>query len=126
MRQHREHVPRADETAVEQRQARDGHEQHQRGRRQDPRGVAVAERRRLGGVGTVVALVCCFTPALVLLLGSAGLSVLVGWWLDAILFPALAIFVAITAYGLYLRWRAGMGTAAQPEADLPSRLEGKT
>ena len=58
---------------------------------------------RTGIVGSVIAAVCCFTPVLVVLLGAVGLSAWLGW-LDYVLFPALAIFLAMTAYGLY-RWR---------------------
>jgi mercuric ion transport protein len=71
----------------------------------------------IGGAGAVVAAICCFTPALVLLLGVLGLSALVGWWLDLILFPALAIFTGVAAYGLYLRRRASTGIAAGAEGD---------
>lgn len=71
----------------------------------------------IGGVGTVLAAICCFTKALVLLMAAVGLSAFVGWWLDLILFPALAIFVAITAYGLYLRWRTDTAVTAEAEAD---------
>ena len=59
-----------------------------------------------GIVGGVIAAVCCFTPALVLLLGAVGLSAWLGW-LDYVLLPALIVFVGIIAYGLYLRMRAG-------------------
>ncbi len=47
-----------------------------------------------GCVGSVVAAVCCFTPALVLLLGAVGLSAWLGW-IDYVVFPALAIFLGI-------------------------------
>jgi mercuric ion transport protein len=71
----------------------------------------------VGLTGTVLVALCCFTPALVLLLGALGLSAFVGWWLDLILFPALAIFMAIAAYGFYLRRRANAGIAADAEND---------
>ena len=51
--------------------------------------------RKTGIAGTIVAAVCCFTPALVVLLGAVGLSAAVGW-LDYVLFPALALFLAMT------------------------------
>ena len=54
---------------------------------------------RTGGAGTVVAAICCFTPALVLLFGVMGLSAWVGW-LDYVLWPALVIFAGITVYAL--------------------------
>ena len=54
---------------------------------------------RTGIIGTVVVLICCFTPVLVVLLGVVGLSAAVGW-LDYVLFPALAVFVVITIYAM--------------------------
>ena len=63
----------------------------------------------IGGAGALVAGLCCFTPLLVVLLGAAGLSALVGWWLDLILFPALAFFLALLGYGVYLRLRRPAG-----------------
>lgn len=59
---------------------------------------------RTGVTGTIIAAICCFTPALVILLGAVGFSAWVGW-LDYVLFPALGIFMVITGYGLYLRRR---------------------
>lgn len=53
---------------------------------------------RLGVVGALIAAVCCFTPLLVALLATVGLSALVGW-LDFVLLPALAIFAALAVYG---------------------------
>lgn len=55
-----------------------------------------------GAVGTTVAVICCFTPALVALVVAVGLSAWVGW-LDYVLFPALAFFVALTGFALYRR-----------------------
>lgn len=68
---------------------------------------------RTGIIGTVVTAVCCFTPALVILLGVAGLSAWLGW-LDYVLFPALALFIGITIYA-YVRWSRARtsGGAAQ-------------
>lgn len=57
---------------------------------------------RTGIVGAVIAAVCCFTPALVILLGFAGLSTLVVW-LDYGLFPILFGSMGLIAYALYLR-----------------------
>jgi len=57
---------------------------------------------RTGIIGSVVAAVCCFTSALVLLVTAVGLSAVIGY-LDYVLFPALAVFLGMTAYALYLR-----------------------
>ncbi len=56
---------------------------------------------KTGLIGSAVMAVCCFTPVLVLSLGAVGLSGLVGWWLDLLLLPSLALFVAMAGYGFY-------------------------
>ena len=53
----------------------------------------------LGVAGTVIAALCCFTPALVLLVGALGLSAAAGW-LDYVLLPALAAFAGVTVFAL--------------------------
>ena len=55
-----------------------------------------------GAGGTIFAAICCFTPALVVLFGFAGLSAFVGW-LDYGLFPILFASMGLVAYALYLR-----------------------
>jgi mercuric ion transport protein len=57
---------------------------------------------RIGIIGTVIAAICCFTPILVILLVTVGLSAVLGW-LDFVLIPALLIFMGITAYALWKR-----------------------
>ena len=59
---------------------------------------------KIGIVGTIIAAICCFTPALVILLGAVGLSAWLGW-LDIVLLPAPAIFLVITGYALWKRSR---------------------
>ncbi|MBI4183476.1 MAG: mercury resistance system transport protein MerF [Proteobacteria bacterium] len=69
-----------------------------------------------GGTGSVIVAICCFTPVLVVLLGAVGLSAWLGW-IDHVLFPALALFLGITAYGLWLRHRmAGCATGEPTNA----------
>jgi len=60
---------------------------------------------KTGIVGSVIAAICCATPVLVVLFGAVGLSAAVGW-LDFVLLPALAGFLAITGYALWKRSRA--------------------
>jgi len=55
---------------------------------------------RVGLVGTVVAALCCFTPILVILLAAVGLSALTGY-LDYVLLPALALFLALTIFAVW-------------------------
>jgi len=57
---------------------------------------------RTGAIGTAITAICCFTPALVVLVGFAGLSAIVGW-LDYGLFPMLFASMGLVAYALYLR-----------------------
>ncbi len=52
---------------------------------------------KFGIAGTIALAICCFTPALVVLLGVVGLSAWLGW-LDAVLIPLLIVFVAITVF----------------------------
>lgn len=63
---------------------------------------------RTGVIGSVIAILCCFTPVLVILLGAVGLSAWLGW-LDYVLFPMLAGFLGLTAYALVRRKSAGTG-----------------
>ena len=60
---------------------------------------------KTGIIGTVIAAICCATPVLVVALGALGLSAWVGG-LDYVLLPALAVFLSLTAYGLWRRTRA--------------------
>ena len=63
---------------------------------------------RVGLVGTVVAALCCFTPILVILLAAVGLSALTGY-LDYVLLPALALFVALTIFAVWRQRKATGG-----------------
>jgi len=53
--------------------------------------------------GTVLVAICCFTPILVILLGTVGLSALTPY-LDIVLLPVLFIMIALIIVS-YLRWR---------------------
>jgi mercuric ion transport protein len=64
-----------------------------------------------GAAGTTIAAVCCFTPLLVVTLPAVGLAAWLGW-IDYVLFPALAFFAALTAYGFYRQRRATALAAA--------------
>ena len=67
----------------------------------------MTDRKLLGtGItGSVIAAICCFTPALVILLGAVGLSAWLAW-LDYVLLPALVLFLAITGVALFRMWRS--------------------
>jgi mercuric ion transport protein len=53
----------------------------------------------IGAAGSVVAAICCFTPALVVLLGAVGLSAWLAW-LDYVLLPALVFFLGLIGFAL--------------------------
>ncbi len=57
---------------------------------------------KVGIAGSIITALCCFTPLLVILLGTAGLSAVIGY-LDFVLFPALVAFLALTFYALRKR-----------------------
>lgn len=59
---------------------------------------------RVGVVGAIITALCCFTPALVILVGVVGLSAIAGY-LDLVLFPALGAFVLLTILALWKRRR---------------------
>lgn len=65
---------------------------------------------RFGVIGTVITALCCFTPILVILFATVGLSRAVGY-LDYVLLPALFVFIGLTIYAL---WR-GQRTAGLSE-----------
>lgn len=69
---------------------------------------------KTGVVGSVIAAICCFTPVLVVMFGVVGLSAWLGW-IDYVLFPALAIFLSMTAYGLWRRQRAAVCCATETQ-----------
>lgn len=66
---------------------------------------------KTGIAGSVVAVVCCATPILVILFGVLGLSAWIGW-LDYVLMPALVVFFGLTIYAM--RRRAAAACCAVP------------
>jgi mercuric ion transport protein len=56
----------------------------------------------VGLIGALAAVICCFSPILVGLLGAVGLSALTGY-LDYVLLPAIVIFAALVVYALARR-----------------------
>ena len=57
--------------------------------------------------GTIVTAICCFTPVLVILFASVGLSAFTPY-LDYVLFPALGIFIVLTIVS-YRNWKRAQG-----------------
>ena len=55
---------------------------------------------RVSVIGTVLVALCCFTPVLVILLGTLGLAALTGY-LDYVLLPALVFFIGLTGYVIW-------------------------
>ena len=60
---------------------------------------------RTGLIGAVITAICCFTPLLVWVLGGVGLVGLVAY-LDIVLLPLLAVFIAVAAWGYFRQERA--------------------
>jgi hypothetical protein len=57
---------------------------------------------KLGVGGTVLAILCCFTPLLPVVLTALGLTSLLGvLYNDAVLLPILAGFLILTGYALW-------------------------
>ena len=57
---------------------------------------------RTGVIGALLTLLCCFTPTLMVALGAVGLASWAGG-LDFVLFPLLALFLAMIGYAIYRR-----------------------
>ena len=57
---------------------------------------------RTGIIGAIVTAICCVTPVLVILFGALGVSAWLGW-IDLLLFPLLAAFIALTVFALHKR-----------------------
>ncbi len=56
----------------------------------------------LGLGGTFLAVLCCFTPLLPIVLTAMGLTGLLGVvYNDAVLLPILALFLILTGYALW-------------------------
>jgi len=55
--------------------------------------------------GTVLVILCCFTPILVITIGVVGLGAFTPY-LDYILFPALAVMIVVTVLA-YRKYKKG-------------------
>lgn len=53
----------------------------------------------VGGIGSVIAALCCFTPILAITFGAVGLGVAVSY-LDIVLLPLLGLFLLVLLVGL--------------------------
>jgi len=62
-----------------------------------------------GLIGGITAVICCVTPALVVLLSAIGLAAVIGY-LDYVLLPALAIFLGLIVYGWWLKSRRALAS----------------
>ncbi|MBB4630732.1 mercury resistance system transport protein MerF [Sphingosinicella soli] len=71
---------------------------------------------RTGIIGSIIAAICCATPILVLAVGALGLTTWLGW-LDYVLLPALAVFLAMAAFGLWRRNQAANCCARDAQRD---------
>ncbi|MEX1215745.1 mercury resistance system transport protein MerF [Saccharospirillum sp.] len=76
---------------------------------------------RTSVIGTFLVALCCFTPILVILLGSVGLAALAGY-LDVVLLPALAVFIGLTVYAIWRKkqYDACCNTPSTPSRNVPN------
>jgi mercuric ion transport protein len=68
-----------------------------------------------GLIGGIIAVICCFTPALAVLLSALGFAAVIGY-LDYVLLPAMAIFLGLIIYGWWIKSRC-------PEKSKTSEVE---
>jgi mercuric ion transport protein len=66
-----------------------------------------------GIAGSVIAVLCCATPVLAVLLGALGLSAWIGG-IDYVVLPALAVFLILVVYALI---RSRVRPHATPDGD---------
>jgi len=64
--------------------------------------------------GSVIVALCCFTPILVIAFGALGLAAYTGY-LDLVLLPLLAAFIALTVYAVIRRVQAARSRGADHE-----------
>jgi len=60
---------------------------------------------RFAVMGSIVAAICCFTPALVIILTSLGAASIVGY-LDFVLLPLLLVFIGLVTFAFLKRQSA--------------------
>ena len=58
-----------------------------------------------GGIGTVIAAICCFTPALAIALGAFGLAAWLAW-VDVVMLPLLMLCLVIVGVAAGRLWRS--------------------
>lgn len=78
---------------------------------------------KTGVIGSAIAAICCATPVMGLALGVLGLSAWLGW-IDYVLIPALVLFLAIAAYGLWRRERTAACCARETQSAAPKKARG--
>jgi len=59
-----------------------------------------AQLLKTGLIGSIIAVLCCFTPVLAVLLGAVGLGWFVGY-LDDVLVPVMIIFLGLVGYAVW-------------------------
>ena len=62
-----------------------------------------------GGIGAVIAAVCCFTPALGIALGALGLAAWLAW-ADLAMLPLLILCLVIVGVAAGRLWRSRQGS----------------
>ena len=65
---------------------------------------------KIGLIGAVITAICCFSPLLVWVFAAIGLAGLIGY-LDLVLLPLLAVFIALTIWGFIGGQKASRGSS---------------
>lgn len=73
-----------------------------------------------GLIGSAVAVICCFTPALVILLSALGFAGVIGY-IDYALLPAMAMFLGLIAYGWWTNLRCAAQSKEEEKGSEPFR-----
>jgi mercuric ion transport protein len=68
-----------------------------------------------GIAGSIIAMICCLTPALVMLLSAVGFAALIGY-LGYVLLPAMAIFLGLIGYGWWIKARLNYTHQSRPNS----------
>jgi mercuric ion transport protein len=77
---------------------------------------------RVGVAGTLLAAICCATPALAVLFGALGLSAWLAWS-DYIALPMLLVFLGISAYALIRRRQASSAECRKDQASHKEEID---
>jgi mercuric ion transport protein len=76
----------------------------------------------VSAAGTLLAAICCATPALAIQLSALGLSAWLAWS-DYVALPMLLVFLGITAYALIRRRQASTAACRRDQASHKEEID---